>query len=88
MTCDGQLMVAGGEYNEIADSMVHTFDGTKWTTQHRMRMPRHATHLVYIPDCNQMVTAAGSAKRGSGFMLGSTDVFFGNGNKEECVAVD
>lgn len=85
MTVDGQLMVAGGEYEVIAESDVHTFDGSTWTTQTRLRIGRHGTFIATIPECNQMILPGGSSERGSGFMLQSTDVFYASGEKEDCV---
>lgn len=86
-TCDGQLMVAGGEYGPLAaDNMVYTFDGTKWMKQNRLRVGRHATYMVHIPDCNQMVVAAGSSMAGSLLKVSSTDIYSGNRINEECIA--
>jgi hypothetical protein len=63
MSCNGKLIVAGGEGHGI-------FDGQSWTTQlPKMRQPRTSTGLAVDCDCGgeAIYTANGSMKQGKAF---------------------
>lgn len=86
-SCDGQLIVIGGEgrYSRAFDQ-VHAFDGTKWTTLAPLVRRRHGTGVA-IADCRyceHMIIAAGSGARGGRPELSSTELYIPEGRQQNC----
>jgi len=65
-TCDGKLIVAGGEGFGEAFAQVDVFDGTSWETIDSLNVARHGTGLaVDCSNSNQRIyIASGSGKQG------------------------
>jgi hypothetical protein len=75
ITCDGRLMVAGGEGNDVAWDTVEVFNGEVWETFPSLKTARHGTGLAMDCGCSQIHIASGSGKQGA-FDLASTETFF------------
>lgn len=78
-TCDGKLMVAGGEAGSqsVAFDRVDTFDGKKWGPPSFLQRGRHGSGLAVAKKCNcgQIFITSGSGNRGGSPELESTEVF-------------
>lgn len=77
LTCDGQMMVAGGERgNPMAERRVDLFNGMKWSRGPNLVAPRHGTGLVVTGcgGCEEIYIAAGQGRRGVLMKLDSTEV--------------
>jgi hypothetical protein len=85
-TCDGKLMVAGGEGGGQAWSNVDVFDGESWTTVDPLNRARHGTGLAVDCICNQIHIASGSGKQGGGIGLSSVETYFSSGMDTICRA--
>jgi hypothetical protein len=83
ITCDGRLMVAGGEGNDVAWDTVEVFNGEVWETFPSLKTARHGTGLAMDCGCSQIHIASGSGKQGA-FDLASTETFFLQGVDESC----
>jgi hypothetical protein len=84
-TCDGKLMVAGGEGFKKAWSNVDVFDGTSWTAVDSLNRGRHSTGLAVDCICNQITIASGSARQGN-LEIRSVETYFPNGVDVPCLA--
>lgn len=85
-TCDGVLVVAGGEgFNKAFDD-VHLFDGVKWRYGPKLVRARHGTGVaVHGCECGLLSVASGSGNQGGGPELGSVETLFRNGTSTLCV---
>ena len=59
-TCDGKLMIAGGEGFGEAHNNVDVFDGNTWMPYPSLVLMRHGSGLVFSCNCNQIHVASGS----------------------------
>jgi len=83
-TCDGKLMVAGGEGFGKAWDQVDVFDGTAWETVESLQTARHGTGLAVDCACNQIYIASGSGDQGGSPELMSTETYFPGGVDASC----
>ena len=66
-TCDGRLIVAGGEGYLQAWDNVNVFDGTSWSTWPSLGVARHGTGVaVDAQNCDRVFIASGSGDQGGG----------------------
>jgi large repetitive protein len=72
-TCDGKLMVAGGEGFGQAWSNVDVFDGTSWTSLNGLFIPRHGSGLAVSCICNEIYIASGCGAQGGSPELTTTE---------------
>jgi Kelch motif len=63
-TCDGKLMVAGGEGFAQAWSRVDVFDGFEWKTAASLQTARHGTGIAVNCAANEIYIASGSGAQG------------------------
>jgi hypothetical protein len=84
-TCDGKLMIAGGEGFGKAWSNVDVFDGTTWTAVDSLNVARHGSGLAVDCICNQITIASGSSKQGNR-EIKSVETYFPNGVDTPCLA--
>jgi hypothetical protein len=83
-SCDGHLIVSGGERS--ISSRVDVFNGTHWKKfQNGLIDSRHATGLAVDCVCNQIYMAAGSASDG-GYPISTTEIYFPGGTDVACLA--
>jgi hypothetical protein len=81
-SCDGQLVVAGGERG--ISSRVDAFDGTRWVTfQNGLVDSRHATGLAIDCVCNLIYIAAGSTSNG-GAPINTLEIYYPGGSEVAC----
>jgi len=59
-TCDGKLIVSGGEALGQTWSNVEVFDGVSWTALDNLNRPRFGHGLAIDCECNQMYVVAGA----------------------------
>lgn len=85
-TCDGKLMVAGGEGPSSAYTNVDVFDGTTWTTVDSLNVPRHGSGLAVDCICKQIHIASGARTRGGRYEIKSVETYFPNGIDVPCPA--
>jgi hypothetical protein len=83
-TCDGKLIVAGGEGGG-AWSTVEVFDGTSWSSLPPLNDSRHGTGLAVDCECNQIHIASGAGNEGGGPELYSLETWYPSGQQETCV---
>ena len=83
-TCDGKLIIAGGEGSGRAWDNVDVFDGTSWTSLDDLNVGRHGTGLAVNCACNQIYIASGAANQGGGPEIRSVETFFFGGSDQEC----
>lgn len=83
-TCDGRMMVAGGEGFGRAWDQVDVFDGAEWETIASLRTARHGTGLAVDCACNQIHIASGSGDQGGKPELMSTETYFPDGLGVNC----
>lgn len=86
-TCDGKLMIAGGEVPGRALSDVFVFDGSSWTTMPSLNIARHGSGLAVNCRCNQIYIASGAGSQGGSPELGSVETYFPNGADVQCPAL-
>lgn len=79
-TCDGHLMVAGGEGAGKAWDQVDVFDGSEWRTVAKLVKGRHGTGLATDCVCNQIHIASGALAQGGGPESQSVETFFPSGD--------
>ena len=86
-TCDGKLMVAGGEGFGKAWKNVDVFDGKNWTSIAPLNLQRHGSGLAVDCICNQIYIASGSTSQGSAVTeTRSVETFFPGGVDARCPA--
>lgn len=85
-TCDGKLMVAGGEGSNRAWDEVDVFDGTHWRTVDNLVWGRHGSGLAVDCVCDQIHIAAGAMSQGGGPEEPFVETYFPNGVDEPCLA--
>lgn len=85
-TCDGKMMIAGGEAKySAAFSQVDVFDGVSWETIAPLQRARHGSGLgITRCDCGQIFIASGSGARGGSPELESTEVYLPDGRDAAC----
>jgi len=83
-TCDGKLMVAGGEGYGQAWDQVDVFDGSAWETIASLETARHGTGLAIDCACQQIHIASGSGSQGGSPELHSTETLFPGGTDVVC----
>jgi hypothetical protein len=83
-TCDGKLMIAGGEGFGKAHKNVDVFDGTSWSTFASLNVGRHGSGLGFDCQCKQIHIASGSGGQGGGPELRSVETYFPDGVKAAC----
>lgn len=82
-TCDGKLMIAGGEGFGKAFSNVDVFDGNNWTPYPSLVLGRHGSGLAFSCDCNQVHVASGSIKQGD-YETSTIETLFPRGQMTNC----
>jgi N-acetylneuraminic acid mutarotase len=88
-TCDGKLMVAGGEggsktSSKVAWSNVDVFDGSSWTSIDSLNVGRHGSGLAVDCLCNQIYIASGARTLGGSTEITSVETLFANGVDVPC----
>jgi len=83
-TCDGKLMVAGGEGYGQAFDRVDVFNGTSWQTVDSLETARHGTGLAVNCFCNHIYIASGSGAQGGNPELNTTETYFPSGIDVVC----
>jgi hypothetical protein len=74
-SCDGKLLMAGGEALGKAYKNFDMFDGTNWTRLADLNFAVHGTGLAVDCVCNAIYIASGNGKAGSGMELASVETF-------------
>jgi hypothetical protein len=77
-TCDGQLIIAGGEGPGVVFSDVHVFDGKTWTTMPNLIQARHGSGLSIDCSCNSrklIYLPSGSGGPKAGPLLYSVEAY-------------
>jgi large repetitive protein len=85
-TCDGKLIVAGGEGFGQAFDNVNVFDGATWSTWPSLQIARHGSGLAVDCQCQQIYIASGAATQGGAKEIASVETFFPNGTDVACPA--
>lgn len=86
-TCDGKLMIAGGEGYGKAWSRVDVFNGLSWTTVGNLSVARHGSGLAVDCVCNQIHIAGGASSQGGKTNeTRSIETFFPGGVDAACSA--
>lgn len=90
-TCDGKLMVAGGEGGSKAPkkeawSRVDIFDGKSWVSVDSMNKPRHGSGLAVDCICNQIHIAGGATTQGGHYETAALETLFPKGIDSPCRA--
>ena len=80
-TCDGKLMVAGGEGGSKASKKeawanVDVFDGKSWVSIDGMNIARHGSGLAVDCICKQIHIAGGAATQGGRNEITSVETLF------------
>lgn len=85
-SCDGRLMIVGGETERtVAWERVDFFDGEEWTRGADLNRGRHGSGLgVSGCECGRVYIASGSGNKGGSPELESTEVYVANGGGEDC----
>lgn len=83
-TCDGKLMVAGGEGYLQAWDRVDVFDGSSWQTIGSLQTARHGSGLAIDCACNHIHIASGSGAQGGSPEMNSTETYFPAGIDVAC----
>ena len=77
-TCDGQLMIAGGEGPRVVFNDVHVFDGTTWVQMPNLIQARHGSGLAVDCSCsgsNKVFLPSGSGGPKGGPLLFSVEAY-------------
>jgi Galactose oxidase, central domain len=74
-SCDGKLLMAGGEGGGQTWKNFEVFDGTAWTKLADLNIARHGTGLAVDCVCNQIYIASGNGAQGGGSELYSVETF-------------
>lgn len=85
-SCDGGLVVAGGEGPNTAYDDVSSFDGTRWTVWPKLDRARQGSGLAVDCRCRQIYLAGGAGGPRGGPLLSTLDTFFGTGVDTQCAA--
>lgn len=85
-SCDGKLIVAGGEGPSSAYNNVDVFDGTTWTTIDSLNVQRHGSGLAVDCICQQIHIASGAITCGGRYEVKSIETLFANGIDVPCRA--
>jgi hypothetical protein len=86
-TCDGNLMIAGGEGFGKAWSNVDVFDGTSWSAVDNLTIARHGSGLAVDCICHQTHIASGASSQGGiGNEIKSVETLFPQGVDVACPA--
>lgn len=81
VTCDGRMMVAGGEGDDKAFSDVDLFDGTKWISGPPLQEARHGSGVaVGSCECGLITIASGAENQGGAKELTSVETYFPDGD--------
>lgn len=84
-TCDGRLMIAGGEGSGQAYKRVDVFDGTTWTRGPDLLEARHGSGLAVADcSCGHMFIPSGSGRQGGRPELSSTEQWIPKGAPMKC----
>jgi hypothetical protein len=87
-TCDGKLMVAGGEDGNGVLDNVSVFDGTSWEEFPSLTVPRHGTTTLAMDcPCGQIYMATGATEPGNveeGIGAFATEHYFPDGINQAC----
>lgn len=77
LTCDGHMMIAGGEGSGKAFNNVDLFDGSSWTSAQPLQTGRHGSGLAVAScECGQILIASGAESQGGGREISSTEIYF------------
>lgn len=86
-TCDGQLMIAGGEGPRAVFSDVHLFDGTTWTQMPNLSRARHGSGLAVDCSCkssSKVFLPSGSGGPKGGPLLYSVEAYIVDDGNQSC----
>jgi hypothetical protein len=83
-SCDGKLLIAGGEGLNKAYKNVEMFDGSKWTRLADLNIARHGTGLAVDCVCNAIYIASGNGQAGGGMEMYSVETI--SLNDQPCLA--
>lgn len=84
-TCDGRLMVAGGEGDGRAYNNVDVFDGCSWKSAPSLQRARHGSGVATSAcSCGQLFIPSGSGSQGGSPELTSTERFVPAGRGPNC----
>lgn len=85
-TCDGSMMIAGGEGDGKAFNNVDVYDGLSWTSAPSLQVGRHGSGLAVAScECGQIVIASGAKSQGGGKEITSTEIYFPDGDtRKKC----
>jgi Galactose oxidase, central domain len=72
-SCDGKLLIAGGEGNGKAYAEFDAFDGKKWIKLPNLVQTRHGSGLAVDCVCNAIYIASGNGRAGGGNELYSIE---------------
>jgi N-acetylneuraminic acid mutarotase len=82
VTCDGKLMVAGGEGAGLAYSRVDVFNGFGWESPSYLNTARHGSGLaIGNCTCGNIYVASGCGRQGGSPELNTTEVYSPGGSK-------
>jgi hypothetical protein len=85
-TCDGKLIVAGGDSDGKVYPNVDVFDGNSWVTIDALDIERHSTGMAIDCVCNQYHIVSGSKVGGTGTAINSMETYFPSGVATQCLA--
>lgn len=85
-TCDGRMMIAGGEGNRQAYNRVDVFDGSTWKRAPDMKRARHGSGLAVAQcsKCAHIFIPSGSGGQGGSPELLTTEEYVPNGSPSKC----
>lgn len=84
-TCDGRMMVAGGEGDDRAYNRVDVFDGTLWKKAPFLIEGRHSSGLAVAKcSCGHIFIPSGSGNIGGGPELSTTELYIPFKAKPQC----
>jgi large repetitive protein len=86
-SCDGRLIIAGGEQwtpSPGALKRVDVFDGKNWIRMADMKQTRHGSGLAVDCECQAIYVASGNLFAGGGRELPTMETFHSNGVKSHC----
>jgi hypothetical protein len=85
-TCDGKMIVAGGDGGGKVYKNVDVFDGTSWQTIDDLDIERHSTGMAIDCVCNQIHVITGSQVGGTGTAINSMETYYPSGVATSCSA--
>lgn len=83
-TCDGKLIVTGGEVNGPTSTAVDVFDGTTWTSMADLNRARFGHGLAVNCDCDEMYVVTGADSAIALASLVSLETYFTTGVDGPC----